>query len=95
MFDDLDVPSQLGLDPPAFAFILVSAVSPDQLQTRKAAFERRKHELAAALILDVSLMHQHAQDQPSGVEQQMALPAFDLVSAIIATHPPFCVVLTD
>ena len=39
MLDDLDLPTQRRLDPFAEAFLLVSAIGPDQLQTRKNPFE--------------------------------------------------------
>jgi len=95
MFDDLDVPPQLRLDPLAEAFLLVSAIGPDQLETRKDPLERRKQGLAAASVLDVGFMHQHVQNQPICIDEQMALTAFDLLAAVIAAGPPFWVVLTD
>ena len=95
MFHDLDLPSQLCLDPLAEAFLLVAAIRPDQLQTRKAALERRQQAFAAAVVLDIGLMDEHLQDQPRGIDQQVALAAFDLFAPIVATRPPFCVVFTD
>jgi hypothetical protein len=35
------------------------------------------------------------EDQPSGIDQHVALAAFDLFASIVATSPPFCVVFTD
>jgi hypothetical protein len=41
-------------------------------------------------------MDQHRQDQPEGVDQQVALAAVDLLDGIVAAFgPPFLVVLTD
>ena len=59
MFHNLDVPSQFCLDPLAEAFLLVAAISPDQLQTRKASLERRKQEPAAAVVLNIGFMDEH------------------------------------
>ena len=95
MFHDLDLPPQLPLDPLAEAFLLVSAIGPDQLETRKAALERRKQGLAAVSVLNVGFMHQHMQDQPIRIDQEMALAPFDLLPAVVAARPPFCVVFTD
>jgi hypothetical protein len=92
MFNDLDLPAQRRLDPRAFAFLLVSTLGPDQFQTRKNPFERRKEEFAAARVLDGGCMDEDVQDQPKGIDQQMALAAFHLFSAIRAARPPFCVV---
>jgi len=92
MVHNLDVPSQLRLDPLAEAFLLVAAIRPDQLQTRKDPFERRKQVFAAAVVLDVGFMDERMQDQPSGIDQQVALAAFDLFAPIVAASPPFCVV---
>ena len=80
MFHDLDLPPQLRLDPLAEAFLLVCAIGPDQLQTRKAPLERRKQELATASVLNVSFMHQHLQDQPIRVDEQMPLASLDLLN---------------
>ena len=95
VFDDLDVPAQLRLDPLAEAFLLVAAIGPDQLEPWKDLFERREPEPAAAVILDVGFMNQHVQDQSHGIDQQVALAPLDLLAAIIAARPPFCVVFTD
>jgi hypothetical protein len=80
MFYDLDLPSQCRLDPLVEALLLVAAIGPDQLQTRKGPFERRKQALAATVVLDVGCMDEHVQDQPIGIDQQVALAAFDLLN---------------
>src|ERR1700694_1902703 len=87
MFHDLDVPAQRRLDPLLEALLLVSTVGPDQLETRKDLFERRKQAFAAAVVLDVGLVYQHLQDHPSGIDQQVALAAFDFFTSIVATNP--------
>lgn len=68
VFDDLDFPAELRLDPLAEAFLLVSAIGPDQLETRKASLDWGKQELAPASILNVGFMHQHMEDQPMGID---------------------------
>ncbi len=95
MFYDLDLPSQRRLDPLAEALLLVSAIGPNQLETRKGLFERRKQELAATVVLDIGFMDLRTQDQPIRIDQQVALATFDLFAPIVAASPPFCVVFTD
>src|SRR5216684_8652993 len=87
MFHDLDIPSQRALDPLVEAFLLVAAIGPNQLETRKDPGERRKQAFAAAVVLDVGLMDEHMQDQPIRIDQQVALAAFDFFPAIVATNP--------
>jgi hypothetical protein len=73
------------------------------LQAPKAAQARllgRQHafqEPAGALPLaHVGRMDQHRQDQPKGIDQQVALAAIDLLGRVIAPFgAPFFVVLTD
>ena len=40
-------------------------------------------------------MHEHMQDQPMRIDEQVALAAFDLFAPIVAASPPLCVVFTD
>ena len=80
MFHNLDVPSQLRLDPLAEAFLLVAAIRPDQLETPKGPFEWRKQKPAAAVVLDVGFMDERVQDQPIRIDKQVALAAFDLLN---------------
>src|SRR5947208_2045370 len=78
MFYDLDLPSQRRLDPLAEALLLVSAIGPNQLETRKGLFERRKQELAATVVLDIGFMDLRTQNQPIRIDQQVALAIFPL-----------------
>src|SRR6266699_2934792 len=87
MFHDFDLPPQRRLDPLAEAFLLVSTIGPNQFETRKDLGERCKQTFAAAVVLDVGLMNQDLHNQPSGIDQQVALAAFDFFPAIIATNP--------
>ena len=62
---------------------------PDKLQTREAAPKRLKQQCATVMIGDVGLMHQHVQQEPIGIDEQMALAPFHAFPAIIASPPPF------
>ncbi len=48
-------------------------------------------------ILDIGRMyhHHHRQQQPHGIYNDMSLSTVDLLASVIATRPPFSVVLTD
>ena len=47
-------------------------------------------------ILDIGRMHHHhRQQQPHGIYNDMSLSTIDLLASVIATRPPFPVVLTD
>ena len=60
---------------------------------RQHAFQKPAGALALA---HVSRMDQDRQDQPEGVDQQVALAAVDFLDGVIAPFgPPFLVVLTD
>jgi hypothetical protein len=37
----------------------------------------------------------HAEEQPEGIHEDMALAALDLLTGIVATDPPVSVVFTD
>src|SRR2546422_1506586 len=89
MFYDLDLPSQRRLDPLDEALLLVSAIGPNQLETRKGLFERRKQAFAATVVLDVGFMDLRMQNQPICIDQQVALAAFDLFAPIVAASPLF------
>jgi hypothetical protein len=48
---------------------------------------------SAVMVADVGGAHVH-QQQPEGVDQQVALAAVDLLGAVVAAWPPGSVVLT-
>ncbi len=89
MLDDLHLPAERFLDPLDKAAFLVCTVGPDEFKTGKAALERFQQKFAAMVILDVGLMDEDLQDQPIGIDEQMPLPPFDLLAAVIAAKPPF------
>jgi hypothetical protein len=45
--------------------------------------------------LNVRRMHHHGQQQPHGVNHNVTLASFHLLTSVIATRPPFSVVFTD
>ena len=95
MLHDLDRPAESGCDPVHETALLVSAIGPDELHPRKAASKGSQQEFAAMVILDVGFMHQHVQQEPIGIDEQMALAPFHAFAAIVAAQPPFWLVLTD
>lgn len=95
VFDDLDLPAQRRFDPGDKAAFVVSAIGPDQLETRKALFEGPEQAFAPIVVLKTGLMHQQMHDQSIGVDEQVPLAAFDLLAAVVAARPPFWLVFTD
>lgn len=89
MFHDLHLRAERGFDPLDEAAFLVGAIRPDELESRQAVCEGFQQQFAALMILDIGLMHQHLQEQPIGVDKQVALASFDLFPIIVAARPPF------
>jgi hypothetical protein len=50
VFDNLDLPAKRRLDPLDKAAFVISAIGPDQLETRKALAERREQVPLAAVV---------------------------------------------
>ena len=95
MGHNLDGPAQFGLDPLGKAAALVATMRPDQVEPGKDPAQRSQQHFAALLVLDVGFMHQHLQDQASGLDQDVTLAPLDLLAAVVAAPPPFWLVLTD
>src|SRR5215470_10853695 len=87
MVHNLDLPSQCCLDPLVEALFVVSTIGPDQLETWQDPAELCKQAFAAAIVVEIGLRNQNLQDQPVGIDQQVALAAFDLFASIRATNP--------
>ncbi len=49
----------------------------------------------AIAVLHTGGRHDHREDQPEGIDEDMALAPLDLFARVIAVDPPFSVVLTD
>jgi hypothetical protein len=73
MLHHLHLPAKRRFDPLDEATLLVRTIGPDETQTGKAVRERGEQGFAALMILDVGLLHQHAHDQPEGIDEQMPL----------------------
>ena len=95
MFDNFDIPAQGGFDPFRETHLVVATICPDQLEARETALQRREQEFAAVIVLKTGLMHQHMQDQPARIDQQMPLATLNFLAAVITANPPFWLVLTD
>ncbi len=95
MFHNLHLPAERCFDPLDETTLLVRAVGPHETQSRKAAFEWFQEQFAARVILDVRFMHEHMEDHPSGIDEQVPLPSFHAFATVIAARPPFWLVLTD
>lgn len=68
---------------------LYATHNPDQLEARKAAFERLQEGFPTLMILKTSLVHQDVEDQTQGINEDVPLPPFHFLSAVIPARPPF------
>ena len=80
---------------PLYQLSCIAAISPYQLESRKSPQKLGQHELDPVSVLDVRSMDDNGQKQSQSVYDDMALASRDLLARIVATRPPFSVVLTD
>jgi hypothetical protein len=90
---DFQDPAAQGFRP-FHQFARIAAVGPNELQSGVQAAKPTQHELGSVAILHVGDMHDHYQDQPQRVDDQMPLAPFDLLARVVAPRSPFSVVLT-
>ena len=73
----------------------IASIGPDQPHAGKPPYQFIDDQLRPIPILDIGRMHHHRQQQPHGIYYDMSLSTVDLLASVIATRPPFSVVLTD
>ncbi len=73
----------------------IGAIRPDMPEPPILVAEDGEKLFRPIAILDAGSRHHHRQDQPEGIDEDMALAAFDLFAGIVPPDPPFSVVLTD
>src|SRR3972149_3312545 len=62
----------------------ISAIGPNQAEPWKSPQKLAQHQLGAITVLNVRSMHHHGQQQPDGVNHDMALASFHLLAGVIA-----------
>ena len=72
----------------------VGSIRPDQLEPGESPQKLAQHQLGPIPVLNVRGMHNHRQQQPDGVNHDMALPSLHLLACVVATRSPFSVVFT-
>ena len=92
-FDQFDPPGGIGHGP-AQLFAAVGAVGEDRLQEGKEAARLAVQDQKSAIsVLQVGRVDGDCEDQAEGVDEEMALLAFDLLARVIArrvdARPPF------
>jgi hypothetical protein len=92
-FDQLDPPGGIGHGP-AQLFAAVGAVGEDRLQKGKEPARLAvQNQKGAVAVLQVGRMDGDGKDQAEGIDEEMALLAFDLLARVIArrvdVRPPF------
>ncbi len=93
-FDNLQKPTTERISP-LYQLSCIAAIGPDQLEPRKSPHQFRKHKLGSVSVLDIRSMDDNGQKQSQSVYYDMALASRDFLARIVATRPPFSVVLTD
>ena len=73
----------------------IASIGPDQPHAGKPPYQFIDDQLGSISILDIGRMHYHRQQQPHGIYNDVSLSTVDLLASVIATRPPFPVVLTD
>jgi hypothetical protein len=92
--DDLDG-EPLGLLGPIAEAAAVASIGPEVVESGEVVSNAIDHESAAHPIRDVGRMDAGSQQQSGGIDQQMPLAPVYLLAAVVASDPPFSVVLTD
>ena len=72
----------------------ISPVRPDQSQAGATRRQLRYQQTGAIAILDIGGMDPQRPDQPQGVYDDMSFAARHFLAGIVASKPPFSVVLT-
>src|SRR5215203_5478177 len=81
----LDPPPSLFFGPPA-ELVRVRSVSPDQLQLRQLLLQLVAQEpLRAVAVVQAGGVNASAEYQPTGVHEQVALPARESLGPVVAT----------
>ena len=70
-------------------------VRPDQSQARKLVQKFVYDQLFSISVLNIGRMNHHRQHQPHRIHDDMPLASHHFLTSIIATRPPFSVILTD
>ena len=92
--DNLERPACQGPDP-LDQLSSIASIGPDQPHAGKPPCQFIDDQLRSISILDIGRMHHHRQQQPHGIYNDVSLSTVDLLASVIATRPPFSVVLTD
>ena len=92
--DNLERPACQGPDP-LDQLSSIASIGPDQPHAGKPPYQFIDDQLRSISILDIGRMHHHRQQQPHGIYNDVSLSTVDLLASVIATRPPFSVVLTD
>jgi len=77
---------------------LIAAICEELAQKRMQSEHCRQHQFAAVAILNIGGMHNRMQQQAYGIDEDMALLAFDLFPRVVAVRidatPPFSALFT-
>ena len=94
-FDDREDPVADGLHPGDQPTDIVAAIGPDQAQPPMTTPHSFQYSFGSVLLLDAGRVHDHHQNQPQDINQQVTFAARHFLGAVVAALPPFSVVFTD
>ncbi len=92
--DNLQYPARQSLHP-VNQLSSVASVCPDQFETRKTPYQFVDNQLCPIPVLDIGRVDHDGQQQTDGVYHDVPFAPHHLLASVIATRPPFSVVLTD
>lgn len=87
MFNDLHFPAELLLDPNNKAPSAIGTIGPDDLEAQKAVYQRFQQEFATYMILNVGFIHQHTQNHPNHINEEVLLAPFDFLQPSLPESP--------
>jgi len=93
-FDDLQYP-MAKLSGPRDELAGVTAVGPNQSQSRETIGQFPQNQFGSITVLDAGRMHHNRHHQTKCIDHQMAFSAHYLLARIVTSVPPFEAVLTD
>ena len=73
----------------------IRLIRPDAAQPREPVPEDLQQALGPVAVLDTGRGDDYGEEQPEGIDEEVAFAPFDLLVGIKAAEPPFSVVLTD
>jgi hypothetical protein len=72
----------------------IGPIGLDMPQTRTCVPQNRQDTCCTVTVLHTGGRHDHHEDQPQRIDEEMTLAPLDVFPLVVATDPPFSVALT-